>query len=164
MRWSERYVNPHLPIYSFTSHVLITIRCFVCQHVYSCFVEKFICTLCLDSTDKWCHMIYVFLFCLLLIEKLKSPRPQWHTRERLKHLLVRTKEPQTQRLIHISEFFFKNIFSFDCIRSHDFMANKWGNSGKSNRLYFLGSEITVDGDHSHEIQTRLLTRRKWWQT
>ena len=24
----------------------------------------------------------------------------------------------------------------------------------------LGSKITVDGDHSHEIQTRLLTRRK----
>ena len=26
--------------------------------------------------------------------------------------------------------------------------------------YFIGSKITVDGDHSHEIQRRLLTGRK----
>ena len=111
MRWSERYVNPHLPIYSFTSHGLIIISCFVCKHLYSCFVEKFICTLCLDSTDKWYHIIYVFLFCLLFIEKLKSPRPQWHTRERLKHLPVRTKEPETQRLINTSATAAKSLQS-----------------------------------------------------
>ena len=57
MRWSERYVNPHLPIYSFTSHVLITIRCFVCQHVYSCFVEKFICTLRAMFPERSCSVI-----------------------------------------------------------------------------------------------------------
>ena len=32
------------------------------------------------------------------------------------------------------------------------MANRWGNSGKSDRLYFFGSEITADGDCSHEIK------------
>ena len=32
------------------------------------------------------------------------------------------------------------------------MANRWGNSGNSERLYF--------GDCSHEIQRRLLLRRK----
>ena len=37
------------------------------------------------------------------------------------------------------------------IQSHHFMTNRWGNSGNSVRLYFLGSKITVDGDCSHEI-------------
>ena len=30
--------------------------------------------------------------------------------------------------------------------SHHFMGNRWGNSGNSVRLYFLGSKITADGD------------------
>ena len=33
-----------------------------------------------------------------------------------------------------------------------FMANRWVNNGKSERLYFLGLKITVDGDRSHEIK------------
>ena len=37
------------------------------------------------------------------------------------------------------------------------MANRWGNS---DRLYFLGSKITADGDCSHEIKRRLLLERK----
>ena len=40
------------------------------------------------------------------------------------------------------------------------MANKWGNSGNSIRLYFLGSKITADGDWSHEIKKCLLLGRK----
>ena len=40
------------------------------------------------------------------------------------------------------------------------MANRWGNSGSSDRLYFLGSKITVDGDCSHEIKRHLLLGRK----
>ena len=46
------------------------------------------------------------------------------------------------------------------IRSHHFMANRWGNSGNSGRLYFLVSKITADGDCSHEIKRRLLLGRK----
>ena len=46
------------------------------------------------------------------------------------------------------------------IRSHHFMANRWGNSGNSIRLYFGGSKITADGDCSHEIKRRLLHGRK----
>ena len=38
------------------------------------------------------------------------------------------------------------------IRSHHFMANRWGNSGNSVRLYFLVSKITAAGDCSHEIK------------
>ena len=40
------------------------------------------------------------------------------------------------------------------------MANRWGNNGKSVRLYFLGSKITADGDGSHEIKRHLLLGRK----
>ena len=35
-----------------------------------------------------------------------------------------------------------------------------GNSGNSDRLYFLGSKITADGDCSHEIKRCLLFGRK----
>ena len=46
------------------------------------------------------------------------------------------------------------------IWSHHFMGNRWGNSGNSVRLYFLGSKITADGDCSHEIKRCLLLGRK----
>ena len=54
-----------------------------------------------------------------------------------------------------------NIFWDHGIWSHHFMGNRWGNSGNSVRLYFLGgSKITADGDCSHEIKRRLLLGRK----
>ena len=40
------------------------------------------------------------------------------------------------------------------------MANRWINNGNSERLYFGGSKITADGDHSHEIKRHLLLGRK----
>ena len=40
------------------------------------------------------------------------------------------------------------------------MANRWGNSRNSARLYFLGLQITADGDCSHEIKRHLLLGRK----
>ena len=40
------------------------------------------------------------------------------------------------------------------------MANRWGNNGSSERLYFGGSKITADGDCSHEIKRHLLLGRK----
>ena len=41
------------------------------------------------------------------------------------------------------------------------MGNRWGNSGNSeDRLYFLVSEVTADGDSSHEIKRCLLLGRK----
>ena len=40
------------------------------------------------------------------------------------------------------------------------MANRWGSNGNSERLYFLGLQITADGDCSHEIKRRLLLVRK----
>ena len=40
------------------------------------------------------------------------------------------------------------------------MANRWENSGNSDKLYFWGSKITADGDCSHEIKRRLVLGRK----
>ena len=40
------------------------------------------------------------------------------------------------------------------------MANIWGNNGNSDRLIFLGSKITADGDSSHEIKRHLVLGRK----
>ena len=46
------------------------------------------------------------------------------------------------------------------IWSHHFMANRWGNNGNSDRLYFGGSKITADWDRSHEIKRCLPLGRK----
>ena len=41
------------------------------------------------------------------------------------------------------------------------MGNRWGNSGHSVRLYFLGgSKVTADGDCIYEIKRHLLLGKK----
>ena len=40
------------------------------------------------------------------------------------------------------------------------MANRWGNNGKDDRPFFLGSKITANDDYSHEIKRCLLLGRK----
>ena len=40
------------------------------------------------------------------------------------------------------------------------MADRWGNNGNNDRLYFGGSKITVDADCSHKIKKHLLLGRK----
>ena len=39
-------------------------------------------------------------------------------------------------------------------------ANRWGKSGSSDRFIFFGSQITADGDCSHEIKRHLLLGRQ----
>ena len=46
------------------------------------------------------------------------------------------------------------------IQSHHFMANRWGNNEIVTDFIFLGSKITADGEHSHEIKRCLLLGRK----
>ena len=47
------------------------------------------------------------------------------------------------------------------IWSHHFMGNRWGSSGNSGWLYFLGgSKIPADGDRSHEIKRCFLLGKK----
>ena len=40
------------------------------------------------------------------------------------------------------------------------MANRWGKVEALTDFIFLGSKITVDGDHSHKIKRHLLLGRK----
>ena len=40
--------------------------------------------------------------------------------------------------------------------SYPFMANRLGNNGNSDRLYFLNSKISADGESSHDIKRCLL--------
>ena len=46
------------------------------------------------------------------------------------------------------------------IWSYHFMANRWGNNGNSERLFFLGSKITADTDCSHKIKKTLAPWKK----
>ena len=46
------------------------------------------------------------------------------------------------------------------IRSHHFMANRFGNNGNSDRFYFVDTQITVDSDCNHEIKRCLFLGRK----
>ena len=46
------------------------------------------------------------------------------------------------------------------IRSHHFMANRWGTMETITDFTFLGSKITEDGDSSHEIKRHLLLEEK----
>ena len=41
-------------------------------------------------------------------------------------------------------------------RFYHFMENRWKKNENSDRLYFLGYKITVDGDCTHEIKRCLL--------
>ena len=53
--------------------------------------------------------------------------------EELKSLLMKVKEESEKAGLKL------NIQNKDHgIRSHHFMANRWGNNGNSGRLYFLG--------------------------
>ena len=74
--------------------------------------------------------------------------------EELKSLLMKVKEESEKVGLKL------NIQKDHHIRSHHFMAHRWGNSGNSVRLYFWGSKITADGDCSHEIKRHLLLGRK----
>ena len=46
------------------------------------------------------------------------------------------------------------------MRSHHFMANRWGKMETVTDFIFLDSRITADGDCSHEIKRCLLLGRK----
>ena len=54
----------------------------------------------------------------------------------------------------------KTVSEFTFGGSHDFMGNRLGNSGNSDRLFWGGFKITADGDCSHEIKRCLLFGRK----
>ena len=82
------------------------------------------------------------------------------SKEELKSLLMKVKEENEKADLKLN--IQKNLDHG--IWSHHFMANRWGNNGNSDRLYYLGSKITVDGDCSHEIKNACSLEEKLWQT
>ena len=77
-------------------------------------------------------------------------------REELKSLLMRVKEESEKVGLKLSIQKTKITASGPTTSWHI----DGGNNGNSDRLYFLGSKITADGDCSHEIKRRLLCERK----
>ena len=74
--------------------------------------------------------------------------------EELKSLLMRVKESENAGLK-------LNIIKLRLWHpAHHFMANKGGKVEAERDFIFLGSKITVDSDHSHEIKRHLLLGRK----
>ena len=60
--------------------------------------------------------------------------PMAESEEELKSLLMKVKEESEEVGLKLNIQKTKTI----CIWSHHFMANRWGNNGNSERLYFLG--------------------------
>ena len=77
------------------------------------------------------------------------------SKEELKSLLMKVKEESEKAGLKVNIQKTK-IMSSCPITSWQI----WGNNGNSDRLYFLGFKITVDGDCSHEIKRCLLLGRK----
>ena len=76
------------------------------------------------------------------------------SKEERKSLLMKVKEKSERGGLKL------NIQKTKIMASGPIMANRWGNNGNSDRLYFLGSKITVGSDYSHETKRRLLLGRK----
>ena len=61
--------------------------------------------------------------------------------EELKSFLMKVKEEHEKRGFKL------NVKKkYHGIRSHHFIANRWGNNVNHDRLFFLGSKITADGN------------------
>ena len=78
------------------------------------------------------------------------------SKEELKSLLMKVKEESGKTWLKAQH----SENEDHGIRSYHLMGIRWGNSGNSVRLFFLGSKITADGDCSHEIKRRFLFGRK----
>ena len=70
------------------------------------------------------------------------------SKEELKNLMMKVNEESERADLKLNIQKTK-IMAF---QSHYLMASRWGNNGNSDRLYFLGSKITADGDCSHKIK------------
>ena len=76
------------------------------------------------------------------------------SKEELKFLMMKVKEKRGKNWLKTQHS--KN--EDHGIWSHHFLANRWGNNGNSNRLYFLGFQNYWRWWLSHEIKRRLLKR------
>ena len=94
-------------------------------------------------------------------EKYQQPQQsRWHhphgrNEEKLKSLLMKVKEESEKSGLELSFKKPKIMAS-----SPSLHRNRWGNNRNSERLHFLGFQITADGGCSHEIKWCLFLGRK----
>ena len=74
--------------------------------------------------------------------------------EELKSLLMKMKEESEKAVLKL------NIQKTKIMASGPSLHGKWGNKGNKDRLYFLGLQITADGDCRHKMKRHLLLERK----
>ena len=78
--------------------------------------------------------------------------------EKLKSLLMRMKEESKKTDLKL------NIQKIQVVASSPKLhVNRRGERGSTYAFIFLGSKITTDGDHSHEIKRRWYMEGKLWQ-
>ena len=86
------------------------------------------------------------------------------SKEELKNLLMKVKEESENAGLKLNIKIKKNedhdIQFYHDIQFHHVMANKWRKSGNCDRLYFLGLQITADGECSHDIKRHFLLGRR----
>ena len=76
------------------------------------------------------------------------------SKEELKSFLMKVKESEKVGLkLNIQKNEDHDIWS------HHFMANRWGNNGNRDRLYFHVFKVTADGECCHKIQRRSLVEK-----
>ena len=80
--------------------------------------------------------------------------------EDLKGRLMKVKEESEKVGLKLNIQETKIMASHPITSSHHFMANRWGNNGNSDRLYFGGLQNHCIWYCSHEIKRRLLLGRK----
>ena len=88
---------------------------------------------------------------------------RWHhpygrNRRGLKSLLMNLKEESEKAGLKYS------IQKNHGIRSHHFMANRWGKKWKQWQTVCLGSKITSDSYYSHKLKDTCSSEEKLWQT
>ena len=76
-----------------------------------------------------------FLGEISIISEMQMIPPYGRSKEELKSLLMKVKEENEKSGLKLNIQKTK-IMAFH--PSHHFMANRWGNNGNSDRLYFLG--------------------------
>ena len=106
----------------------------------------------------YCHPVYLTSMQSTSCEMLGWIKHSWNqdaddttlmaeSEEELKSLLMKVEEESEKVGLKL------NIQRTDHgIQSHHVTANRWGNNGNSDRLYFLGLQNHADGDHSHKIK------------
>ena len=89
------------------------------------------------------------------LTEAEDTTPMAENEEEIKNLLIKVKEESEKNWSETQ--YSKKLRSW--YRSHHFMANRWGNSGNSNRFYFPGLQTAA-----MKLKKACFLEGKLWQT